>query len=105
MDKVPSIAEPHILVVEDDTGTRALLARFLGENGFRATGARNGAIALQPATSAGIAPTASARDRTLYLQPFGVLVVFKGWRWRRGGVDGRVSILIALGGQWGARAL
>jgi len=35
-------AEPHILVVEDDTGTRALLARFLGENGFRATGARNG---------------------------------------------------------------
>ena len=36
-------AEPHVLVVEDDTGTRALLARFLGENGFRATGARNGA--------------------------------------------------------------
>lgn len=35
-------AVPHILVVEDDTGTRALLARFLGENGFRATGARNG---------------------------------------------------------------
>ncbi len=36
-------AEPHVLVVEDDTGTRTLLARFLGENGFRATGARNGA--------------------------------------------------------------
>ena len=35
-------AVPHILVVEDDTGTRALLARFLGENGFRATGVRNG---------------------------------------------------------------
>lgn len=34
---------PHVLVVEDDTGTRALLARFLGENGFRATGVRNGA--------------------------------------------------------------
>jgi two-component system OmpR family response regulator len=36
-------AMPHILVVEDDTGTRTLLARFLSENGFRATGARNGA--------------------------------------------------------------
>jgi len=36
-------AEPHILVVEDDTGTRALLGRFLQENGFRATGVRNGA--------------------------------------------------------------
>lgn len=36
-------AEPHILVVEDDTGTRALLGRFLVENGFRATGARDGA--------------------------------------------------------------
>ena len=35
-------AEPHLLVVEDDTGTRALLARFLQQNGFRATGVRNG---------------------------------------------------------------
>ncbi len=43
MDEAGPVAEPHILVVEDDTGTRALLARFLGENGFRATGARNGA--------------------------------------------------------------
>ncbi len=42
MDKMLVNAEPHVLIVEDDTGTRALLARFLGENGFRATGARNG---------------------------------------------------------------
>jgi len=43
MDDGPAAKEPHILVVEDDTGTRTLLARFLGENGFRATGARNAA--------------------------------------------------------------
>ncbi len=42
MDNSLAGAEPHILVVEDDTGTRTLLTRFLGENGFRATGARNG---------------------------------------------------------------
>lgn len=42
MDVSQHEMEPHILLVEDDTGTRALLARFLGENGFRATGARNG---------------------------------------------------------------
>ncbi len=35
-------AEPHLLVVEDDTGTRALLTRFLQQNGFRATGVCNG---------------------------------------------------------------
>ncbi len=35
-------AESHILVVEDDTGTRTLLTRFLQENGFRATGVRDG---------------------------------------------------------------
>ncbi len=35
-------AEPHLLVVEDDTGTRTLLTRFLQQNGFRATGVRNG---------------------------------------------------------------
>jgi two-component system OmpR family response regulator len=35
-------ADPKILVVEDDPGTRALLLRFLEENGFRCTGARNG---------------------------------------------------------------
>ena len=33
---------PLILVVEDDAGTRTLLLRFLQENGYRATGARNG---------------------------------------------------------------
>jgi two-component system OmpR family response regulator len=32
----------HILVVEDDAGTRALLLRFLRENGYSTTGARNG---------------------------------------------------------------
>lgn len=32
----------HILVVEDDAGTRTLLLRFLQENGYRTTGARNG---------------------------------------------------------------
>lgn len=42
MDTSLASGEPHILVVEDDTGTRTLLARFLAENGFRATGARNG---------------------------------------------------------------
>lgn len=40
----PEIASPspHILVVEDDAGTRTLLLRFLQENGYRVTGARNG---------------------------------------------------------------
>ncbi len=32
----------HILVVEDDTDTRVLIARLLAENGLRATGARDG---------------------------------------------------------------
>ena len=32
----------HVLVVEDDTDTRVLLARFLTENGLHATGARDG---------------------------------------------------------------
>lgn len=32
----------HVLVVEDDGGTRVLLTRFLVENGLRATGARDG---------------------------------------------------------------
>ena len=32
----------HVLVVEDDNGTRILLIRFLTENGLRATGARDG---------------------------------------------------------------
>ena len=32
----------HVLVVEDDGGTRVLVARFLTENGMRATGARDG---------------------------------------------------------------
>jgi two-component system OmpR family response regulator len=36
-------AEPRVLVVEDDAGTRTLLTRFLQENGFAASGARNGA--------------------------------------------------------------
>jgi two-component system OmpR family response regulator len=36
-------AEPCVLVVEDDAGTRTLLMRFLQENGFAATGARDGA--------------------------------------------------------------
>lgn len=35
--------ERHVLVVEDDAGTRTLLTRFLAENGMKATGARNGA--------------------------------------------------------------
>ncbi|MCO6416201.1 response regulator transcription factor [Siccirubricoccus sp. KC 17139] len=50
--KDPSSAEPpgrrgldpeaHVLVVEDDTPTRHLIARLLRENGFRATGVRDG---------------------------------------------------------------
>ena len=34
--------EATILVVEDDTGTRRLIERFLGENGFRVIPARDG---------------------------------------------------------------
>lgn len=34
---------PHVLVVDDDPETRRLLARFLGDNGFRVSGARSGA--------------------------------------------------------------
>ena len=37
--------QPHILVVDDDTRLRALLSRFLGENGFRVTTAENSAEA------------------------------------------------------------
>lgn len=32
----------HVLIVEDDVGTRGLLNRFLTENGMRVTGARDG---------------------------------------------------------------
>lgn len=35
--------EAHVLVVEDDGPTRHLIARLLRENGFRASGARDGA--------------------------------------------------------------
>ncbi|TCZ61184.1 response regulator transcription factor [Roseicella aquatilis] len=39
----PGLApEAHILVVEDDAPMRHLIARLLRENGFRATGARDG---------------------------------------------------------------
>ena len=34
--------EHHVLVVEDDAPMRHLIARLLRENGFRATGARDG---------------------------------------------------------------
>ena len=34
--------EAHVLVVEDDAPMRHLIARLLRENGFRATGARDG---------------------------------------------------------------
>ncbi len=34
---------PHIVVVDDDPEIRRLLARFLGENGFRVSGARSAA--------------------------------------------------------------
>ena len=40
---IAALGSAHILVVEDDAGTRTLLLRFLEENGFQATGARNGA--------------------------------------------------------------
>jgi two-component system, OmpR family, phosphate regulon response regulator OmpR len=36
---------PHILVVDDDTRLRELLSRYLGENGFRVTVARDAADA------------------------------------------------------------
>lgn len=49
----PLPPEAHILVVEDDGEMRTLIAKFLRQNGFRVTGARNGAemwdtIALAP---------------------------------------------------------
>ena len=43
MESERTPAEPRVLVVEDDAGTRVLLTRFLQENGFAATGARDGA--------------------------------------------------------------
>jgi two-component system, OmpR family, response regulator len=50
-----SMAEaPHILVVDDDARLRALLSRFLAENGFRVTTAEN---------------AAEARDRLRFLNP------------------------------------
>ena len=39
-DSLPQ--EAHILVVEDDGEMRTLIAKFLRQNGFRATGARDG---------------------------------------------------------------
>jgi len=39
------VPEPHILVVDDDDRLRALLARYLGANGFRVTTAANSAEA------------------------------------------------------------
>ena len=39
----PANAMPHLLVVDDDREIRDLLARFLAKNGFRVTGARDGA--------------------------------------------------------------
>ena len=42
MESEIASSSPHVLVVEDDAGTRTLLLRFLQENGYRATGARNG---------------------------------------------------------------
>ena len=42
MEPQTALTSPHILIVEDDAGTRTLLLRFLQENGYRTTGARNG---------------------------------------------------------------
>lgn len=42
MEQQAGAAAAHILVVEDDAGTRTLLLRFLQENGYHATGACNG---------------------------------------------------------------
>ena len=43
MENDRTAAEPRVLVVEDDAGTRVLLTRFLQENGIAAAGARDGA--------------------------------------------------------------
>ena len=45
---------PHVLVVDDDARLRALLSRYLAENGFRVTAADN---------------AADARDKLRFLQP------------------------------------
>lgn len=39
----PLLPDAHILVVEDDGEMRILIAKFLRQNGYRVTGARNGA--------------------------------------------------------------
>ena len=36
-------AEQHLLVVDDDTRIRTLLQRFLSENGYRVTAAKDAA--------------------------------------------------------------
>lgn len=50
--KIPSLSteilqHPHILVVDDDTRIRELLGRYLGQNGFLVTQAKNAATARQ----------------------------------------------------------
>ena len=41
----PSDTAPHLLVIDDDSRIRTLLARYLGEHGFRVTSAANAAEA------------------------------------------------------------
>ncbi len=41
----PHLLVPHLLVVDDDQRLRALLQRFLGDQGFRVTAAQNAAAA------------------------------------------------------------
>jgi two-component system OmpR family response regulator len=48
--------EAHILLVEDDGEMRHLIARFLGENGFRVTGARDGREMWEALEGGGAAP-------------------------------------------------
>lgn len=46
--------EPHILIVDDDSQVRQLIGRFLRENGYRVTGARDGREMRETLTSAAI---------------------------------------------------
>lgn len=51
---IPDQDAAHVLVVEDDDGTRMLLTRILRESGYRVTGCRNGIEMWQLLPEAGV---------------------------------------------------
>src|SRR6188508_489244 len=81
---------PHILVVDDDTRLRELLSRYLGENGFRVTTARDAEDAR--AKLAGLNFDALVLD---IMMPGESGLDFAGWL--RGMSEVPVLLLTALG--------